>query len=128
MYKRCLHWLVVQFAFQFLVVGHFANAFHEVFLHDILSFGSKIANFEVKIIATIIKIFLPNGEKASLGTNVSQVGAVKAVRQFDHRFVINFTVLCDRAGMDLEDLKSSLFIGQWNFDFTIQTTLKMHFQ
>lgn len=37
-----LYRFIVQFAFQFFVVGNFAHSLHEIFLNDILAFGSKI--------------------------------------------------------------------------------------
>ena len=36
-----LHWLVVQLAFEFLVVAHFTNCLHEIFLHNIFTFSTE---------------------------------------------------------------------------------------
>ena len=49
---RELDWLVVQFAFQLLVIRNFSNGFHEIFLHNVFTFSSKTRRNEklVKIL------------------------------------------------------------------------------
>ena len=56
-----LYRFVVQFRFQFLVVGNLANSFHKIFFDDEISFGS-------------------DSEKASFGAHVTQIGTVETVR------------------------------------------------
>lgn len=94
--------LIIEFRFKLLIVGHLAHGLHEIFLDDVVSLCA-------------------DGEEARLSAHVAQIGAVEAVRQFDDGFVVDVTMLCNWAGMDLQDLQAGLFVGQRNFDLPVQT-------
>ena len=63
-----------------------------------------------------------DGKHASLSGDVAEVCAVEAVAELDDSFVVEFLLLGDGFGVNLENLQSALFVGQWNFDFAIDST------
>lgn len=51
----------------------------------------------------------------SFSADVTQIGAVKAIRKLDDCFIIDFTKFGDFGGVDLENIQARLLIWQGNF-------------
>jgi hypothetical protein len=97
-----LQLLILKLPLQLLNFTNLAHSLHQIILLDIIP-------------------VLANSKHTSLSNDVPQISAVEILTQLDERLVIDLAFFVDCRGVDFEDLESAYFVGEGDFDFTVET-------
>ena len=117
-----LQLLVFKLALQLLGLDQLAHRLVEVVLVDGVSVvldGEQAPAIKDQSVSKAEKIWTQALLNLRLGHHVAQVGAVQPVAHLDHALKVNFAVLGDTGGVDLEDLETADLVGQGDLDLAV---------
>ena len=94
---------VIEFGLEFLVLLDLSGGLHKVFMQDVVTLST-------------------DGKHTRLSAYVSQISAVEVLGDLGNGVVVDFAVLGNRFGVNLQDVDSACLVGEGNFNLSIETT------
>mmetsp|Transcript_11583 Transcript_11583/g.12735 ORF Transcript_11583/g.12735 Transcript_11583/m.12735 type:complete len:257 (-) Transcript_11583:522-1292(-) len=102
-HSKLLDLRVVNLGLHLLVLSQFTGSLHKIFFYDVISLRT-------------------DGKHTSLSTNISQIGTIEIVTELNNGIIIDISLLSYGFGMNFQNFASSGFIGERNFDLSIQSS------